>query len=324
MKLLVTGATGFIGAHLVHRLVRDGHTVVALVRDRAKARALPASNVELLEGDLSLFERADTVLPACDAVIHLAGVVAAERVEDYARINFAAVEHLVACLERQAWRPRRLLFSSSLAAAGPSQRDVPRTEADACAPVEPYGASKLAAEQLLQRASFPTTSFRPGVVFGHGDPATITLFRLARRRLGFRPAGPSPQLSFVDVEDLVEAIVRMLGDDSRAHRTYFVSHPASTDQRTLWRALGDTLDRRVLLVPVPRPVLYGLMRASTVASRVFGFKNQLDEKQYEQIIAPAFLCSSAALQRDLAWTPRYDLSASLAKAADGFRRAAWL
>ncbi len=313
MKVLVTGATGFIGSHLVHRLVRDGHGVVALVRDRSKAGDLPAG-VEVLDGDLSLFENVRTKLPACDAVIHLAGVVAADRIEDYDRINFVAVKHLVACLERQSWKPKRLLFASSLAAAGPSE--TPMTEADACAPIEAYGKSKLAAEQFLRYAPWPVTVFRPSVVFGHGDPATITLFRIAQRRVGFAPAGKSPQLSFIDVDDLVDAIVKMLADTSREHRTYFVSHPSSTDQRTLWRELGRTLERDVFVIPVPRPVLYGLMR--------LGVSKQLDEKQYQQITAPGFVCSSTALQRDTDWKPRYDLSQSLAKAAVGFRRARWL
>lgn len=313
MKLLVTGATGFIGNHLVHRLVADGHTVVALVRDRVKARLLPGG-VELLEGDLSLFEHPRTVLPAVDVVIHLAGVVAADDPGDYERYNFTAVKHLVACLDRQSWKPKRLLFASSLAAAGPSA--TPKTEADTCAPVEAYGRAKLDAERFLQHAPFPTTSFRPGVVFGHGDPATVTLFRMAKRRLGFSPAGVNPQLSFIDVDDLVEAIVAMLGDSSREHRTYFVSHPASTDQRALWRALGTVVGRDVFVVPVPRPVLYGLAKLRV--------SKQLDEKQYRQIVAPGFVCSSQALSRDTGWQPRFGLEDSLRKAADGFRQARWL
>lgn len=324
MKVFITGATGFIGTHLVHRLVTDGHQVVALVRDPAKARALPTTNVELISGDLSIFEDAGTVLPECDAVIHLAGVIAADRVEDYERINFVAVKHLVACLERQRWRPKRLLFSSSLAAAGPNPTGAPKSEADACTPVEAYGKSKLDAEHFLQTVAFPTTSFRPAVVFGPGDPATITLFKLAKRGIGFQPAGHNPWLSFIDVDDLVDAVVKMLADSSTAHRTYFVSHPATTDQRTLWRALGTTLDRKVRVLPVPRPLLYGLMVTSTAVAKLFRFKNQLDIKQYTQITSPGFACSSAALQSDLAWQPQHDLSASLAKAAAGFRKAAWL
>jgi nucleoside-diphosphate-sugar epimerase len=323
MNILVTGATGFIGAHLVRRLVHDGHTIVALVRDPARARVLPAG-VTLLAGDLSLFEDHRTVLPACDAVIHLAGVVAADDVADYHRVNYVAVQHLVACLERQSWRPKRLLFASSLAAAGPSVDGVPKAETDPCEPIEAYGRSKLDAERFLQTVSFPTTSFRPGIVFGEGDPATITLFRMAKRGLGFRLAGVPAGLSFIDVDDLVDAVTKMLADPSTAHRTYFVSHPGATDQRAMWKTLGKVMQRKVVVVPIPKPVLYVSMRAMTALAKRFRFKNQLDVKQYEQITAPAFICSSDALQRDHAWRPTQDLDASLAKAAAGFEAANWL
>jgi nucleoside-diphosphate-sugar epimerase len=320
-KVLVTGATGFIGTHLVRRLVRDGHQVVALVRDPAKATGFPTTNVELIRGDLSIFEDDRTVLPRCDTVVHLAGVVAADDVADYHAVNFVAVKHLVACLERQAWTPRRLLFASSLAAAGPSPSGVHKSETDPCEPIEPYGRSKLEAERFLQTAPFPTTTFRPAVVFGAGDPATVTLFRMAKRGIGFRTAGPASPISFIDVDDLVEAIVRLLDDTSQAHHTYFVSHPQAMDTPTMWKTLGKVMDRRVAVIPIPRPVLYATMIAMTALAKRFKFKNQLDIKQYEQITAPPFVCSSAALQRDLAWHPAYDLEASIARAAEGFRSA---
>jgi nucleoside-diphosphate-sugar epimerase len=304
----------------VRRLVHDGHQVVALVREPAKATGFPTTHVELVVGDLSIFEDDRTVLPRCDTVVHLAGVVAAEDVADYHAVNFVAVKHLVACLERQSWRPRRFLFASSLAAAGQSPSGVHKSETDPCEPIEPYGRSKLEAEQFLKAAPFPTTTFRPAVVFGAGDPATVTLFRMAKRGIGFRTAGPAAPISFVDVEDLVDAIVRMLDDTSDADRTYFVSHPRAMDTPTMWKALGVAMDRRVAVIPFPRSVLYATMIAMTALSKRFGFKNQLDVKQDEQITAPPFVCSSAALQRDLAWRPTHDLETSIARAADGFRR----
>jgi nucleoside-diphosphate-sugar epimerase len=299
--------------------------VVALVRDPAKAKGLPTHDVELLRGDLSLFTRPDVVLPACDAVVHLAGVVTAKRLSDYHDLNFVAVQDLVHCLERQAWRPRRLLFASSLAAGGPSRDGALRTEADGCAPVDPYGESKKRAEEFLRGAPFPTTSFRPALVFGPNDSATVTLFRMAKRGLGFRVAGRDPGLSFVDIDDLLDALLLLLGDDSTAHRTYFVSHPTPTTTTALWAALGEAAGRRgVLMAPIPQPVLYAAMRAMTALSKVFGFANQLDEKQYQQLTAPGFLCSSAALTTDFGWHARFDLPATLKRAAEGYRLAGWL
>jgi len=324
MKVLVTGATGFIGTHLCRRLVAEGHHVVALVRDPSKAAELPKERVELLRGDLSLFARPDVVLPACDAVVHLAGVIAAPRLADYRQINFVAVQHLVQCLERQAWRPKRLLFASSLAASGPSRDGALRTEADGCAPVEPYGESKLRAEEFLRSAPFPTTSFRPALVFGPKDPATVTLFRMASRGLGFRVVGSNPGLSWVDIDDLLAALLLLLADGSGAHRTYFVAHPTPTDQASLWHALGTAVGRTVRLLPVPRALLYGAMVAMTALSKVFRFTNQLDEKQYQQLTAPGFVCSSAALSKDFGWKASSDLPATLRRATEGFRGAGWL
>ncbi|MDP1829793.1 MAG: NAD-dependent epimerase/dehydratase family protein [Archangium sp.] len=323
MRVLITGATGFIGTHLCHRLVAEGHRVVALVRDPAKAGGLPKEGVELLRGDLSLFTRPDLVLPECEAVVHLAGVVTAKRLSDYHDVNFVAVQHLVQALARQAWKPRRLLFASSLAASGPSRDGALRTEADGCAPVEPYGESKMRAEDFLRSAPFPTTSFRPALVFGPNDPATVTLFRLARRGLGFQVAGRDPGLSWVQIDDLLDALVLLLGDPSTDHRTYFVSHPAPTTNRGLWTALGATFGRKVRVLPLPRPLLYGAMVTMTALSKAFGFTNQLDEKQYEQLTAPGFVCSSALLTKDFGWRARFELEAALRRAADGYREAGW-
>jgi nucleoside-diphosphate-sugar epimerase len=326
MRILVTGATGFIGAHLCRALVAQGHEIVALVRDPARAASeLPASGVEPLAGDLGLFERDDLVLPRCDLVIHLAGVVAASSPEAYEAINYTAVTHLVRALARQKWQPRRLLFASSLAAAGPSATRTPKSERDPAEPIEPYGRAKWKAEQFLRaEAPFPTTSCRPPLVFGPRDTATMTIIKMARRGVGFRVAGEPQQLSFVDVDDAVAGILAMAEDTSRAHHVYFVSAREIMDTETLWHAMAEALGRRVRVVRVPRTVLRSASLASTAAAKVFGFTNQLDKKQVDQMFAPAFVCTSAALEAAHGWKPRVSLTASLAKAWAGYRADGWL
>jgi len=326
MRVFMTGATGFIGAHLCRGLVAGGHEIVALVRDPDKAAAeLPSSGVETLPGDLSVFERDDLVIPPCEVVIHLAGVVAAKSPEQYDAVNFEAVKSLVKSLARQRWRPRRLLFASSLAAAGPTASRVPKTEGDPAEPIEPYGRAKLKAEQFLAaEAPFPTTSFRPSLVFGPRDTATLAFFKMAKRGVGFRVAGEPQGLSFIDVDDAVSGIAAMMTDTSGAHRTYFLAAREPMDTEILWRAMSEAIGRRVRVVRVPRPVLRGASVMSTALSRMFGFTNQLDAKQYDQMVAPAFLCSSAALQAAHGWTPRVSLVGSLAKAWAAYRADGWL
>ncbi|MFO0664152.1 MAG: NAD-dependent epimerase/dehydratase family protein [Polyangiaceae bacterium] len=321
MRFFVTGATGFIGTHLCHRLVAEGHTVVALVRNRTKARGLPSTGIDVLEGDLSILKDRSFVIPPCDLVVHLAGVVAAPTLTAYREINFVAVRDLVECIARQSWKPRRLLFASSLAAGGPSEPNVPKRESDPPTPVDAYGQAKLDAEVYLRSAPFPTTSFRPALVFGPGDEATITLFRMAKRGFGFGVAGKNAQLSYVYVSDLIDALMKLADDPTLDHRTYYVSYPQPTDNRTLWEVLGRALGKRVFVLRVPQAVLYAAMLAMTGLSKVLRFQNQLDRKQYDQITATGFACTSDALQRDFEWRPHFDLEASIAASVEGFRLA---
>lgn len=323
MRFFVTGATGFIGRHLCRELTARGHGVVAMARSSTKLDLLP-KNTEVFRADLAAFADPGLVLPASDIVVHLAGIVAADKLEDYDAVNFRSVEDLLNCIGRQNWKPRRLLFASSLAAAGPSPANQPWTEADALAPIDPYGAAKARAEALVLRASYPTTSFRPPSVFGPEDPATLTLFRTARMGFGLRVSGPPQRLSFVDVRDLCEAILLMADDPRRGSFVYYASHPRQTDVPELWRELGRAVGNSVRVLPVPRTALYAAMRVATFGQGLFGYKNQLDAKQYQQMVAPAFVCSSEALRRELGWQPRHDLADALKHAAEGYRKAGML
>jgi len=318
MRLLVTGATGFIGGHLCNTLAEAGHEVTALVRNPKKAGKLP-DEVEHLEGDLSLFAKQDTVLAEQDVVVHLAGVVAADSLADYETYNYGAVLDLVACVERQQWKPRRLLFASSLAAVGPSPPGRALTEEAPLAPIDPYGEAKARAEEALAEAPFPVTSFRPPPVFGAGDPATLTLFKSAKSGLGMRVFGPAQKLSFIDVRDLCEAIIAMCEDERPGNHTYFTCHRDTIDTTDLWAALGAAFERKVTVLPLPRWVLWSAMKVSTLGAALFRYKNQLDAKQYRQIIEPAFVCSADALRADLGWEARYGLEESLRDALEGYR-----
>lgn len=318
MRYLVTGATGFIGTHLCRALVARGDHVTALVRNPRKAEGLPAE-VATLTGDLTLFADPTATLPMVDVVVHLAGVVAAPTPEVYEQINYDAVVDLVACLERQVWKPKRMLFASSLAAAGPSTRDRPHTERDTLAPIDPYGEAKARAERVVSAASFPTTSFRPCIVFGPGDPATLTLFKSAQRGVGMRVGSEPQRLSVVDVRDVVAAILAMSDDSRPGHWTYYVSHSAVTDLDLVWAEVGNAVGKRVRVLRVPAAVLRAVVPIATIGAKILGITNQMDMKQYKQVTAPAFVCSSAALTEDLGWRAAYALPEALRNAVAGYR-----
>jgi nucleoside-diphosphate-sugar epimerase len=322
MIFLLTGITGFIGTHLYRKLLADGHQVVAQVRNKNRAETLAEEGVEVLLGDLTLFRNQNLVLPEVDCVIHLAGVVAAESLEQYDAINYQAVIDLVECLHRQSWSPKRFLFASSQAAAGPNSGTEPITEDVQCNPVDQYGIAKHRAEQyLLKNAKFPTTSFRPALVIGPGDGATLTLYRMTSKGIGFKAAGFDQLLSFVDIDDLVAALLVMSREESADHLTYFVANQPPMTTTRFFNALGKAMGRkRVITISVPIPILWILSKIMTFLSSIFRFTNQLDEKQYKLIVSRAFVCSSQRLQKRTDWKPNISLEQSLDKAVRGYKK----
>ncbi len=320
MKFLITGATGFIGNYLCQRLISDGHEIVALVRNLKKAQSLPQKNISFINGDLSVFKNKDFTIPKCDIVIHLAGLIGAKNEAEYFEHNYHATVDFIECLKRQEWSPKRFLYTSSLAAAGPCPSEIPLTEEMIPNPIEPYGRAKLKSEEYLQSATFPVTCFRPGVVLGAGDENSLTLFKIAKNGFGFKVAGINQKISCIDVEDLVDAIVKISEDSSGLNKKYFTVNSESVDGKTLWDALGKSVNKKVLIISVPKWLLFFLMICSTFFSKIFGLGNKLDHKMYLQMIQKSFLCSSKKLQNDLGWTPKYNIYEMTQRAADGYRK----
>lgn len=325
MKFFITGATGFIGSYLCHRLISEGHEITALVRSPLKAQKLiPAQpalreKITLIEGDLSVFRKKDFLIPESDVVIHLAGVIAAKNEKEYFEYNYQATVDFVECLERQQWRPKLFLYTSSIAAAGPSAGKIPLTEEMVASPIEPYGRAKLMSEEFLKKAPFPVTSFRPGIVLGAGDENSLTLFKIAKAGIGVKVAGLNQELSCIDVEDLVDAIVKMSGENSTLHNTYFVVHPEIVTIKTLWNALGLSLDKKIRLISIPGFFLFHVALFSTALSRILPFQNKIDMKMYRQMTQNAFICSSEKLQEKLDWKPRYNIYETAKRAAEGYK-----
>jgi nucleoside-diphosphate-sugar epimerase len=177
-KALVTGATGFIGSKLTERLLADGNDVTCLVRDPARAQALRALGVRLALGDVRDPDAMLAAVDGADVVYHLAGMVRAFRSDEMMETNARAFRNVAdACA--QCTTPPRLIFVSSLAAAGPSPAGRPRVESDPPAPVSNYGRTKRAAELIAEEyaARIPITIVRPPIVFGEGDQNMLAVFR---------------------------------------------------------------------------------------------------------------------------------------------------
>ena len=321
MRAAVTGATGFVGRRLVEALVREGAQVACLARSRARARTLPAE-CRIVEGDL--FDRAALTSLSSDAevVFHCAGLVMARNDAEFLRVNRDGTESL-ARAAREAG-VSRVVFVSSLAATGPATSEAAVDERSQPRPVTPYGWSKLAAEAALRAVDIPSVILRPAAVYGPGDQAFLRIFRMAR--LGCAPVlGDGRQIvSLIHVDDLARALVAVAAAPNTAGRLYHAASPETPSQRELVLAIGGALGRTVRVVAVPAPVARTVLFITGTVAALFGRATQLSSNRAGEFLAPAWTCSSAALEHDTGWRPEIALGDGLRATAQWYRQAGWL
>lgn len=324
MRYFITGCTGFIGIHLCRKLIAEGHEVSGLVRNPGKIPTDLLGKLIEIKGGLEVFERTDLVLPEVDVVIHLAAVITGRNSKDYERMNYESVVHLLTCLNRQLWKPKRFILASSLAAAGPNTNGQVLRESTLSVPIEPYGVAKLRAEQLLKSQPFPTTAFRPPAVIGPGDPAMLTLFKMVNRGFAPLPSGNVQLLSYIYVGDLVEAIYIMSKDNCEDHKLYFTTADDVITNYDIVRQIAAALQKKALIVRIPKVLIWLIMAVSTAISYVFRTPNFYDYRQYKQMTSPAFVCTSDLLTAETGWKAKTRLEEAIRLSAQGYKELNWL
>lgn len=322
-QVLVTGGTGFIGQHLLTRLVERGDRVRCLARS---APQVPLPGVEYVAGDLTAPETLAAAVRGVGIVFHLAGATLARRAADFWLVNAEGTRALAEACARQA-RPPVVVHVSSLAAAGPTAFDRPLTEECPARPVSDYGRSKLGGEEYVRAvaAHLPVTVLRPPAVFGPGDHYTAKMFRLVRRGLALLPGRTAFQLSWVYVADLVEAMVLAadrgtrlapVGDAARvADGCYYIAldeHPLVTEAARL-AAEAQGVDR-VRVIRVPAYLCRFAARVNALRTPLTGRAYWVNPDKIHEALAGCWTCSPDRARRELGFACRTGL-------AEGFRLA---
>ena len=259
MRTLVTGGTGFIGAHLVDELLRCGHEVRCLVRSRsARAELLQKKGAELHFGDLSKSSTLKGVARDVDLVYHLAALLGdATREPVMLRVNVEGTRALLMACRKAA---PRFLFASSAAVHGAGRH---LSERSSLRPEGAYGTSKAAAESLVGDSGLEVLILRPGFVFGPGDYRMARFLRLAARRVVPLPDGGADLLQPLFVDDLV-GMLMALGQNGRGSEILIAAGETVLSWAELLQRTASP--KKPLIVSVPMP----LCRAAGVMGDALG------------------------------------------------------
>jgi nucleoside-diphosphate-sugar epimerase len=322
MRALVTGGTGFVGRHLVDALLRRGDAVTVLVRTAAKARGLSERGVAIVSGSLDDPAVLRVASANQDVIYHLAGLVAARNEVEFLAVNRDGTRRLLAAAE-ESGRPR-IVYVSSLAAAGPAARGDVHRGSEPPAPLTAYGRSKLAGEEIIRSGALPWTIVRPPAVYGPHDTELLTVFRATR--FGVVPVfgDGAQELSLVYAPDLAEALAAAGTTDATLGGTFYASHREVVTSRQLVQAIATATGRSARVIPLPRWLADGALTITGAAARLSGSATLLTRDKAREFFAEAWTCDPSRLEEATGWRAAHDLASGTRATAEWYRSAGWL
>lgn len=328
MKVLVTGASGFLGGHVAEQLAARGDVVRALVRKTSNRKHLEKlKGVELFEGSVEQSERVREAVDGVDAVVHCAGIVKARSSDEFFAVNVGGTSNLVEAARRTGGKKlRRFVHVSSLEACGPSNDGSP-VDPEQESPVTAYGRSKLAAEKVVLAAKddMRVTILRPGAIYGPRDGEILEMFKAIQRGLLPLIAGGTAKGVWIYATDCAEACVRAIDADVPSGRVYFVDDGCGPlDQKQVCADAEKALGKRALVrASLPVPVLMTVARGLEVFGRMAG-KPVMLTREKANMLLQHWVCSSEATRKDLGWQPRVPWGEGVTRAVEWYRQNGWL
>lgn len=326
MKVLLTGASGFVGSHILDSLRARGVATAVLLRptsDRHFIKAhLPA--VEVRPGTITEPDGLRSAMADATHVIHCAGCTRVSRVSEFYETNHLGTRNVVEAVNSLGTQVKRLVHISSLAAAGPATPARPAHETDTPHPVSEYGKSKLAGELAVRHdCRVPFTILRPPAVYGPRDSGFLPMFKAIRNHVLPRPSSRQA-LSLVYVRDLADAVATCLDNNRAAGKTYFVASDEITTGRQMADEIASQTGGWTLPCPLPVAVLWPLCLAQEIASRVTGKPSLLNLQKFAELRAPGWVCDASLLQQDLGYRCGTTLRQGIAATLEWYRREKWL
>lgn len=333
-KVLITGASGFIGSFLVEGGLERGMQVWAGVRQTSSRRYLQDERIRLAELDLTDTTRLEQQLlhhreehGGWDCVIHCAGVTKCIDEAEFEMANYWATRHFIEMMDRLDMRPKQFIYISSLSIFGPiREHDYSEIlETDTPQPNTAYGRSKWLTEKyLIGRQDYPYLIYRPTGVYGPRERDYFLMAKSIKNHLDFMAGFKRQDITFVYVKDLVDAIY--LGvEKGTIHRAYFVSDGAVYSSRDFSNLIRKELGNPFLIRFVCPLVLLKLL--SFVAEKFGKFTKRpstLNRDKYKIMKQRNWRCDISPLQRELGYEPRYQLERGVKEIISWYTKEKWL
>lgn len=323
MKVVVTGAGGFVGSHLVESQARLGHDVRALdLRTRSIEHLRAQPNVEILAGDLTDADFLRNALDGADLVYHLASIHLEISVPDetYWRVNVEGVRRLLTmCHETGV---KRVVHCSSTGVYGSTPEEFPSNEDSPCHPQSIYERSKFEGERVVREVvgetGLPVTVVRPGWVYGPRCPRTLKLFKAIGSGRFLLVGDGRAVRQPVYVEDMVRALESAAESPCAIGETFVIAGPKTVTIKELTTAIARALGKPPVRLQAPYAVVWPAALGAELLGKVIGKEPPISRRSLKFFDGNAAFDLSKA-QRVIDFKPETDLSDGLSRSLTWFR-----
>jgi nucleoside-diphosphate-sugar epimerase len=318
-KILVTGATGFVGSHLVDLLVNRGQSVRCLVRKSSNLRYLSHPETEVVYGALDNSTDWDAALADVHTIYHVAGLTFARRSQDYFSVNHRGTEAILAGTIKHRLRIKKFVLISSLAAVGPGRNGEPVNEDTEPNPITPYGRSKLMGEEAVSAVAdlLPVTIVRPPAVYGPRDYALYELFKSIARGLAPTIGRSEKLVSLVHARDLANGIILAGESDVSTGRKYFISSEEVYSIGRINEILAEIFGRKIRTLAIPRPVAFAMAAAAEAAAALTRRTPVINRDKVNDLSQPCWGCSTERAKSELGYRQQIPIESDYARQSTG-------
>jgi len=330
-RVLITGASGFIGGYLVEQALQRGDAVWATVRAGSDTTRLRDPRVNLVQLPLNNQDSMENMLRQLgrfDWVIHNAGVTKALDKKGYYEGNLGNTQRLVQALLQSETTPAKFLYVSSLAALGPAPENREAVQADQPPkPLTSYGASKLQTEQWLESlpSGFPWVVVQPTAVYGPWERDILTFIQLVNKGLELTIGTKPQQLSFVHAQDVAGAIFKILEHPEALKKKYIISDGKSYRTADLGNAVKLALGRkRTLQIKLPLLIVRPIASISEWMGRLQKKASPLNREKIPELAASNWQSDVRPLLEETQYKPMYDLNQGMAQTVQWYKKHGWL
>ncbi len=323
MKILITGANGFVGSNLISKL-KNEYEVSALVRKKSKVDLI-YRKTNIIRSDYS---KADlkNILKDFEIVIHLAGATKGKNWNSFYQANYVLTDKISQIAE-ECDSVKQFIFISSQAAAGLSNNKIPKREIDESNPITFYGKSKLMAENAVIKNCKKTnyTILRPASVYGPGDKDFLIYFKLVKLGLVTTIWKREQYLSLIYVEDLVKAIQISVANKNAFNQKFFISDGKIYRPQDIANSFKKVMNiEKVRDLPIPVFLVIIVAYISEFLSIFTRKISIINRQKIPELIGRFWICDNSKIRKMLNFSSDYDIDEAAKITYEWYKKQGWL